>query len=85
MFCLRSLTSALLLSLLISSGRAAEPSSKEADYYEITTMPIPPGVALEAGALELLPGNVLAVADRRGEIYLVDKPSATDPKQVTPS
>jgi glucose/arabinose dehydrogenase len=83
MFCLRSLTSALLLSLLISSGRAAEPSSKEADYYAITTMPIPPGVALEAGALELLPGNVLAVADRRGEIYLVDKPSATDPKQVT--
>ncbi len=37
---------------------------------------------LEAGALEMLPGDVLAAASRRGEIYLIDRPFSTDPKEI---
>src|SRR5262249_25973551 len=66
------LTLTALLALSATPARAAE-APKESDYYAITTLPIPAGVVLEVGALELLPGDVLAVATRRGDIYLVDR------------
>lgn len=43
----------------------------EDDYYPITPFKIPEKLVLEAGALEMLPGNTLAVATRRGDVYLV--------------
>ena len=60
---------------------AAEPP-KESDYYTIETLPIPAGVVLEVGALEMLPGDVLAVSSRRGDVYLVENPYAADVNDV---
>lgn len=51
----------------------AEPPS-EADFYPVTTFRPPDEVSLEVGALELLPDERLAVATRRGEIWLVEHP-----------
>ncbi len=45
--------------------------AQEERYYKITTLPIPEDAYLEVGALEMLPDGQLAVASRRGEIYLV--------------
>ena len=50
----------------------------EADYYTISTLPIPKGIVLEPGGLELMSDGKLAVSSRRGEIYLVE--NAFSPK-----
>ena len=59
-----------------AKGPPAKP--KEEDFYKLVTLPIPPGVVLEAGGLELMPDGRLAVSTRRGEIWLVDKPKSDD-------
>lgn len=69
--------------LFTSLAFAAEPKPTEADYYRIIKLPIPVGVVLEAGALELMPDGKLAVATRRGEIYLIDKPFDDSPADMT--
>ncbi|MDP7277179.1 MAG: hypothetical protein QF363_16995, partial [Planctomycetaceae bacterium] len=73
---LQLLTVSLLVLLALSPANitAQDKPVTEADYYRLTTLPIPRGVALEAGGLELLPSGQLAVSSRRGEIYLVDNP-----------
>ncbi len=69
------------LSLLASASepqRFAQTDSSdlpsESDYYPITTFEIPEGVVLEASAVQLMPNGKLAVASRRGEIWMVDAP-----------
>ncbi|MDB5351688.1 MAG: glucose/sorbosone dehydrogenase [Planctomycetota bacterium] len=66
-----------LVALAAPAARAADP--KEEDYYKILTFEPPKGLVLEVGGLEWLPDGKLAVATRRGEIYLVDNPYAADP------
>lgn len=51
-------------------------AAKESDYYTITSFETPDGEVLEAGALELMPDARLAVATRRGEIWMIDAPLA---------
>ena len=63
-------------------NEAAATPPVEADYYPITPLPIPEGVVLEAGGLELLADGRLAVSTRRGEIWLVDNPLAEDPAKI---
>ena len=44
----------------------------EAEYYKMVEVPIPEGMAVEAGSFEVLPDKErLAVATRRGDIFLV--------------
>lgn len=74
----------LLFGLIIASASpAAEPAKveapKEADYYRVVTLPIPPETVMEVGALEFMPNGKLAVATRRGEVWMVDKPLADPP------
>lgn len=64
-----------IVSACSSMGIAAE----ESDYYRLLTLPIPDGVVLEVGALEMLPDGKLAVATRRGEIWFVEDPLADPP------
>ncbi len=83
----RTLIGFVFLLTLSGPGRAADSQKpkepeKEADFYAITSLPIPDGVVLEVGALEMLPGDVLAASSRRGDIYLIDKPFSRDPKEV---
>jgi len=83
---LKALTlTTLLVHALLPRPATAEPSKEkdtEADHYAVTTLPIPAGLVLEVGALEMMPGDVLAASTRRGDIYLIDKPSSDDPRQV---
>ncbi len=62
-------------------GSRAQPASppNEDDYYRIIQLPVPPNIVLEAGGLEIMPGNELAIATRRGEIYTFEKPFAEPP------
>ncbi len=46
-------------------------AEEESKYYRIVEVPIPEGMALEAGSFEVMPDNRLAIGTRRGDIYLV--------------
>lgn len=47
-------------------------AERESEYYRIVDIPVPKEIALEAGSLEILPDNRLAIGTRRGEILLVE-------------
>ena len=57
-------------------GTAAE----EAKYYPIVNIPIPPGVPMRPGGLEILPDGRLAVGTRRGDIYFIKGAFDSPPK-----
>ncbi len=45
----------------------------ESKYYQMVDIPIPNELAIEAGSFEVMPdGNQLAIATRRGDIFLVE-------------
>jgi hypothetical protein len=46
-------------------------AEEEAKYYPIVDIPIPPGIPLRPGGMEILPDGRLAVGTRRGDIYFV--------------
>ena len=67
---------------LVSNVKAANKPSAEDQYYQIITIPIPPGIILEAGALQLLPDGKLASATRLGDIYLIEGAFENPPAHV---
>lgn len=60
----------------------ADLTTDEAKYYEIVTIPIPKEITLEAGALQVMPDNKLAVSTRLGKIYMVDGAFERPPTQA---
>ncbi|MEO1450273.1 MAG: auracyanin family protein, partial [Bacteroidota bacterium] len=68
-YCLIILASILFIHPL----RAQEMSKVEAEYFPILTQKTPKGVVLETSGLAFLPDGKLAVATRRGEVWLLDK------------
>ncbi len=73
------LYSLILMILVVAAPVTAQqekPLPTENDYYPLLQLPIPEGVVLEASAIEMLPGKKLAVASRRGDIYVVSNPLA---------
>lgn len=58
--------------------RAEDP--KESDYYRIVPCEVPKDVVLEAGAFQWMPDGRLAVASRRGEIWMIRDPLAPEIK-----
>ena len=67
---------------LICAGslRAEAPAPQESDFYPITRFEVPQDVVLEAGAICLMPDGKLAVASRRGEVWMVTDPFAQEVK-----
>lgn len=63
-------------------AQAPKPPTED-DYYKLLQYQIPNGVVLEAGAIEFMPDGRMAVSSRRGEIWMVEKPLAKDPKDAT--
>ncbi|MBS0264938.1 MAG: hypothetical protein JSS02_23600 [Planctomycetes bacterium] len=57
-----------------TAAGADEKKPVENDYYRLSTFQIPDGVVLEAGAFQLMPDGKLAIASRRGEIWMVSDP-----------
>jgi glucose/arabinose dehydrogenase len=69
----------------IALGQTGRQTSAEDEYYRVIRFPMSEQIVLEPGALEMLPDGRLAVATRRGEIYLVDKPLAENPADASSS
>lgn len=63
--------------------RPAAPPDAEAAYYKLLTFTPPPGVVPEPGAIEILPGDRVAVGTRRGEVWVIDNAYDPDPKKAT--
>ncbi len=61
---------------------AATPASDESRYYKIFTIPVPAGITLEAGALQVMPDGKLAVSSRIGEIFLVENAWENPPSRA---
>jgi glucose/arabinose dehydrogenase len=68
---------------LATTARAQAPDPED-EYYHLTRFPMTEQVVLEAGALEMLPDGKLAVATRRGDIYLIESPNADKPEEIFP-
>ena len=83
-----ALAAAVVVSLAFSSTAVLRADDKpatpptEADYYTMTPLPIPDGVVLESGALEMMPDGKLAVSSRRGEIWMVENPLSNNPADI---
>ena len=81
---------ALLLMMFPVTGRSGAETlggywgtaEKEAEYYKIVEIPIPDGMAIEAGSFEVLPDDRLAIGTRRGDIFLVDGAMEEYPQPV---
>src|SRR5262245_46093670 len=74
---------ALCATALAQRGRRGRNADDpEDEYYRLIRFPMSEQVVLEAGALEWLPDGKLAVATRRGEIYLVDQPLTERPEEA---
>jgi glucose/arabinose dehydrogenase len=63
---------ALCLALFLPEVQSQDP--KEEDFYRITTFETPAGEVLEAGSFQWMPDGRLAVATRRGEVWLIQDP-----------
>ncbi len=62
-----------MLSVCLLLALAAEPT--QSDFYVTTPCETPAGVVLEAGTMCYLKNGQLAVGTRRGEIWLIDRPT----------
>jgi glucose/arabinose dehydrogenase len=69
------------LRMASACGQENRPATED-DYYQIVPLPIPDGVVLEVGGLELLPDGKLAASTRRGEIYLIENPRSDNPDEI---
>jgi len=54
----------------------------EDEYYQLTPYPLPSGLKMEASGLAVLPDGRLAVAIRKGEVWILENPTekSKDPK-----
>ncbi len=64
----------LLLISGISFANAQQKMPTEDDYYNIYTVPVPEGILLEIGGVATLPDGRIAVATRRGDVWVVENP-----------
>jgi glucose/arabinose dehydrogenase len=76
-------TTLLALCLATLAGPAlAQKADPEDEYYRLVRFPMSEQIVLEAGALEFMPDGKLAVATRRGDIYLIDRPLIDKPEDA---
>lgn len=73
---------ACVLSLLSFTGSSRGGAADEAEFYEMVTIPIPEGIVLEAGAMQMMPNGRFFVSTRFGEIYVVEGAFGNPPRDV---
>nr|WP_068891184.1 auracyanin family protein [Pedobacter panaciterrae] len=71
----------LLSLLLLGAGLAKVNAQTENQIFPIVTVPIPKEIALEVGGMTFLPNDELAVATRRGEVWIITNPYMKDGQQ----
>jgi cytochrome c551/c552 len=64
----------LLIVAVFSRATAQTKPVSEDDYYKIFTLPVPEGILLEIGGVATLPDGRIAVATRRGDVWVVENP-----------
>ncbi|MCA6073505.1 c-type cytochrome [Fulvivirga sedimenti] len=71
----------LLFSLLavVFTGNLNAQDNPEDDYYKIVRVAAPEGTLLEVGGLAMMPNGNLAVATRRGDVFVVENPTSAQP------
>ncbi|HAY82873.1 MAG TPA: hypothetical protein DCY79_23945 [Planctomycetaceae bacterium] len=72
----------MVLAVCCSYSLADDKLPTEDDYYTITRLPVPDGVVLEAGGIELMSDGKLYASSRRGDIYAVTNPFAKYPAEM---
>jgi hypothetical protein len=76
-------TAPLLMSFAFALGVlnpvSAQESPKEEDFFRILRVSSPEGTILEVGGLTVLPNGDLAISTRRGDIFIVENPTAMRP------
>jgi hypothetical protein len=70
---MKLLVSLIFAALSTAAFSATDLRTAEAEYYRIVTLPTPAGLVLEAGALQFLGPDQLAISTRLGDIYKIDK------------
>jgi glucose/arabinose dehydrogenase len=68
----------LLLCLAGVSIPAGAWEEEESPYYQLVTYAIPEGLKLEASGLALMPDGRLAVSIRKGEVWIIENPTADE-------
>ena len=75
------LLSSILFTLSVSlADNHSEKLPVESDYYPITTIPLPEGEVIEVSGIDVLPGNKVAIASRRGDIFVGENVFGEDPE-----
>lgn len=69
----------LITTLILNSLAFAQESPSEEDFYKIVTPPVPEGILLEVGGMVSLPDGRLAIATRRGDVWMLDNPNGPKP------
>lgn len=64
----------LILFAGVSFVSAQQKIPTEDDYYNIYTVPVPEGILLEIGGVATLPDGRIAVATRRGDVWVIENP-----------
>jgi cytochrome c551/c552 len=62
-------------SLSVSVSAQSSKAPKEDDYYRITTVAVPEGILLEVGGVATMPDGRIAVATRRGDVWMIENPN----------
>ncbi len=65
--------------LLFTNEARAQESPKEEDFYKIVTLPVPEGILLEVGGVTSLPNGSIALATRRGDVWIIENPTSRQP------
>jgi cytochrome c551/c552 len=64
----------LLVAGTCRSSLAQTRPQTEDDFYTIYTLPVPEGILLEIGGIATLPDGRIAIATRRGDVWIVENP-----------
>ena len=65
----------ILVVLVVSQVTTAQNTSKEEDYYRMTTVQTPEGVLIEGGGVLSLSDGSIAVCTRRGDVWIIENPT----------
>lgn len=64
---------------LCTNMTKAQESPKEQDYFKISNIPVPEGLVLEVGGITSMPNGNVALATRRGDVYIIENPTGDQP------
>ncbi|BCX46662.1 hypothetical protein HAHE_05700 [Haloferula helveola] len=78
---LRNAAAGALLSSVAAVGTSS--AQQQSDFYLREEIPLPPGEVMEVGSIALMPDQKVAVATRRGDIWICEGAYGSDLSKVT--